>query len=148
MARASAQPGAGGAHRALGWLHPFRVELGSQNPRAGGAHGGARAWLQARVGGAYRSWAESRHQPRNIRAIYQKKATEHFSTEDAQVISYVREIISSHRVSELTFQALYGRLGEKGFVELAATVGYYAMLACVMNTFDVYTATAPEEFRI
>jgi 4-carboxymuconolactone decarboxylase len=83
-----------------------------------------------------------------IGAIYQKKATEHFSTEDAQVISYVREIISSHRVSEPTFQALYGRLGEKGFVELAATVGYYAMLACVMNTFDVYTATAPEEFRI
>jgi 4-carboxymuconolactone decarboxylase len=83
-----------------------------------------------------------------IRAIHQKKATEHFSTEDAQVISYVREIISSHRVSEPTFQALYGRLGEKGFVELAATVGYYAMLACTMNTFDVYTATAPEEFKI
>jgi 4-carboxymuconolactone decarboxylase len=83
-----------------------------------------------------------------IRAIHQKKATEHFSTEDAQVISYVREIISSHRVSEPTFQALYGRLGEKGFVELAATVGYYAMLACTMNTFDVYTANAPEEFKI
>jgi 4-carboxymuconolactone decarboxylase len=83
-----------------------------------------------------------------IRGIYQKQSAEHFSTEDAQVISYVREIISSHRVSEPTFQALYGRLGEKGFVELAATVGYYAMLACAMNTFDVYTATAPEEFRI
>jgi 4-carboxymuconolactone decarboxylase len=83
-----------------------------------------------------------------IRAIHQKKATEHFSTEDAQVISYVREIISSHRVSEPTFQALYGRLGEKGFVELAATVGYYAMLACTMNTFDVYTAIAPEELKI
>jgi 4-carboxymuconolactone decarboxylase len=83
-----------------------------------------------------------------IRAIHQQKATEHFSTDDAQVISYVREIISAHRVSETTFQALYGRLGEKGFVELAATVGYYAMLACTMNTFDVYTATAPEEFKI
>lgn len=83
-----------------------------------------------------------------IRAVYQKKGAEHFSTEDAQVISYVREIINSHAVTETTFQALYGRLGEKGFVELAATVGYYAMLACTMNTFDVYTAAAPEEFRI
>jgi 4-carboxymuconolactone decarboxylase len=83
-----------------------------------------------------------------IRAVYQKKGAEHFPTEDAQVISYVREIINSHGVSETTFQALYGRLGEKGFVELAATVGYYAMLACTMNTFDVYTAAAPEEFRI
>jgi 4-carboxymuconolactone decarboxylase len=83
-----------------------------------------------------------------IRAIYQRESTEHFSTEDAQIISYVREIIGSHKVSEATFQALYGRLGEKGFVELAATVGYYAMLACTMNTFDVYTATAPEEFKL
>jgi 4-carboxymuconolactone decarboxylase len=83
-----------------------------------------------------------------IRAVYQKQGAEHFSTEDAQVISYVREIINSHGVSEATFQALYGRLGERGFVELAATVGYYAMLACTMNTFDVYTTTAPEDLKI
>jgi len=83
-----------------------------------------------------------------IRALHQRKSTEHFPTEDAQVISYVREILNGHKVAESTFQALYGRLGEKGFVELAATVGYYAMLACTMNTFDVYTAVAPEEFKI
>jgi 4-carboxymuconolactone decarboxylase len=83
-----------------------------------------------------------------IRAIHQKQGVERFSTEDAQVISYVREVVTARRVSEPTFQALYGRLGEKGFVELAATVGYYAMLACTMNTFDVYTATPPDEFKI
>ncbi len=83
-----------------------------------------------------------------IRAVYEKKGAEHFSSEDAQIVSFVREILHSHRVSETTFQALYGRLGEKGFVELAATVGYYAMLACTLNTFDVATATAPEEFKI
>jgi 4-carboxymuconolactone decarboxylase len=83
-----------------------------------------------------------------IRALHQKKGVEHFSTEDAQVISFVREIINAHRVSEATFQALYGRLGEKGFVELAATVGYYAMLACTMNTFDVYTQTPPDDLKL
>ena len=60
----------------------------------------------------------------------------------------MREILNFHQVSEATFQALYGRLGEKGFVELAATIGYYAMLACTMNTFDVYTAIAPEDLKI
>jgi 4-carboxymuconolactone decarboxylase len=83
-----------------------------------------------------------------IRAIHQKQGAEHFSTEDAQVISYVREIVNAHRVSEPTFQAMYNRLGEKGLVELSATIGYYAMLACTMNAFDVYTATPPEDLKI
>jgi 4-carboxymuconolactone decarboxylase len=83
-----------------------------------------------------------------IRAIHQRKGAEHFSSEDAQIVSFVHEILRSHRVSEPTFQALYGRLGEKGFVELSATVGYYAMLACTMNTFDVYSATPPGDLKI
>jgi 4-carboxymuconolactone decarboxylase len=83
-----------------------------------------------------------------VRAVYEKKGVENFTAEDAQIISFVRESLRSHRVSETTFQALYGRLGEKRFVELSATVGYYAMLACTLNTFDVYTVTAPEDLEI
>src|SRR5713226_10638579 len=83
-----------------------------------------------------------------IRAVYQRKGTESFSSEDAQIVSLVREILHYRRVSEATFQVLYGRLGEKGLVELTATVGYYAMLACTLNAFDVATASAPEEFKI
>jgi 4-carboxymuconolactone decarboxylase len=84
----------------------------------------------------------------NIRAVYEKKSVENFSTEEAQIVSFVREMIHSHRVSEPTFQAIYGRFGEKGVVELTATIGYYAMLACTLNTFDVYTATPPEDLKI
>ena len=83
-----------------------------------------------------------------IRAVYEKKSTESFSSEDAQIVSFVREMLHSHRVTETTYQAVYGRLGEQGMVELTATIGYYAMLACTLNTFDVATATAPEEFKI
>jgi 4-carboxymuconolactone decarboxylase len=83
-----------------------------------------------------------------IRAIHQKKGPEHFSSEDAQIISYVQELLRTHRASEATFQALYARLGEKGLVELTATVGYYAMVACTLNAFDLVTATGAEEFKI
>ena len=83
-----------------------------------------------------------------IRAVHQRQGVEHFSTEDAQIVSFVREMLHSHRVSEPTFQAIYGRFGEKGMVELAATIGYYAMLACTLNTFDVYTATPPDDLKI
>ncbi|MEX0827845.1 MAG: SDR family NAD(P)-dependent oxidoreductase, partial [Haliea sp.] len=76
-----------------------------------------------------------------IRAVHQRRDAEHFSFEDAQIISFVREMVRSHRVSETTFQALYGRLGERGMVELTATIGYYAMLACTLNVFDIMTAT-------
>ena len=83
-----------------------------------------------------------------IQAIHQKKGPEHFSSEDAQVISYVQELLRTHRASEATFQALYGRLGERGLVELTATIGYYAMVACTLNAFDLVTATGAEEFKI
>ena len=83
-----------------------------------------------------------------IRAVHQKKSVENFSTEDAQIVSFVREMIQTHRVSEPTFQAIFNRFGEKGMVELTATIGYYAMLACTLNTFDVYTATPPDDLKI
>ena len=83
-----------------------------------------------------------------IRAVHQKKGAESFSSEDAQIVSFVREMIHNHRVSEPTFQAIYTRFGEQGMVELTATIGYYAMLACTLNTFDVYTVTPPEDLKI
>ena len=83
-----------------------------------------------------------------IRAVYNKTNVEQFSTEDAQIVSFVREMIHNHRVSESTFQAIYGRFGEKGMVELAGTIGYYAMLACTLNTFDICTATPPPGLEI
>ena len=83
-----------------------------------------------------------------IRAVHQCRDAKDFTFEDAQIVSCVRELLRAHRITETTFQALYARFGERGLVELTATVGYYAMLACTLNTFDIATATAPEEFKI
>jgi 4-carboxymuconolactone decarboxylase len=83
-----------------------------------------------------------------IRAIHQRKGMEHFSSEDAQIISYVQELLRSRRASEPTFQALYARLGERGLVELTATIGYYAMLACVLTGFDLVTTHPPDDLKI
>ena len=83
-----------------------------------------------------------------IRLVHAQKGAESFSSEDAQIVSFVREMIHNHRVSEPTFQAIYARFGEQGMVELTATIGYYAMLACTLNTFDVYTTTPPDDLKI
>ena len=83
-----------------------------------------------------------------IRAVHQKKSAETFASDDAHIVSFIREMIHQHRVSEPTFQAIHGRFGDKGMVELTATVGYYAMLACTLNTFDVYSVTPPDDLQI
>jgi len=56
--------------------------------------------------------------------------------------------LRTHRVSETTFQALYARLGERGLVELTATIGYYAMLACTLNALDLVSVTIPDDLKI
>lgn len=57
---------------------------------------------------------------------------------EAQIIGYVRELLGpTRRVSEGTFQALHDRFGDRTMVDLATLVGYYAMLACALNTFEV-----------
>ena len=44
-------------------------------------------------------------------------------------------------MSRETFAAAESRFDTEGLVELTATVGYYAMLACVLNAFDVVPAS-------
>lgn len=57
---------------------------------------------------------------------------------EAQIITYVREILGpKRRVSEATFKALQSRLGDRTMVDLSVLVGYYSMLACSLNTFEV-----------
>jgi len=56
---------------------------------------------------------------------------------DAQVIEFVRDLLMTNRVAEDAFQSALRRFGVQGLVELAATAGYYGMLACVLNAFEV-----------
>ena len=83
-----------------------------------------------------------------IRAIHEQRPPDVLAPEEAELLRYVRELVHSHRVSEPTFQALQNRLGVKGLVELTATIGYYAMLACTLNAFDVAHVTPPEDLKI
>ena len=50
---------------------------------------------------------------------------------------YVRELLGTNRVSASTFESLHARLGDRGIVELAGLVGYYAFVACTLNAFEI-----------
>ncbi|MGH7279763.1 MAG: carboxymuconolactone decarboxylase family protein [Candidatus Rokuibacteriota bacterium] len=60
-----------------------------------------------------------------------------FTTAEAEIVDYVRQVLRRHQVDETLFAALRTRLGVQGLVELTATVGYYTMLACTLNAFAV-----------
>ncbi len=52
---------------------------------------------------------------------------------ESLLVGFVRELCASSTVSEETFAAVRGHLGESGAVELSTTVGYYTLLGYVMG---------------
>ncbi len=52
---------------------------------------------------------------------------------ESTIIGYVRELCETGNVSDALFAQMVEMLGTEGTVELTATVGYYTMLAYVMN---------------
>ena len=57
--------------------------------------------------------------------------------DEALVVRFGRELLRDHRISEATFQAAQARFGTQGVTELTATMGYYSLLACTLNAFEV-----------
>jgi 4-carboxymuconolactone decarboxylase len=72
-----------------------------------------------------------------VAAIRERRGPSALDTEAAEIVEYARQVLTAHHVDENTFAALRARLGVQGIVELTATVGYYAMLACTLNAFEV-----------
>lgn len=103
----------------------------------------AHAW-----GCAY-EWAAHEPQARGagvddaaIEAIATDASVDALSTDDALVIRVARGLVTKHVLDTATFEATQARFGEQGVVELIATVGYYSMLACVLNAAEVVPSTS------
>lgn len=72
-----------------------------------------------------------------IQAIANGGDLSDLTDDEALIVGYGREILRNHRVSDDTFAAAKAQFGEQGITELTATFGYYGMLACALNAFDV-----------
>lgn len=58
----------------------------------------------------------------------------------AATLRYCRELLDAGTVTDDTFDAARTALGDRGLVELTATVGYYTLLAFVLNACGVTPA--------
>ena len=72
-----------------------------------------------------------------IAAIAERLPLDGLPAGERVVIQYGRELLRTNRVSDHTFAAARNRFGVRGVTELTATVGYYVMLACTLNAFEV-----------
>ncbi len=76
-----------------------------------------------------------------IEVIASRGPLEALSTADALIVSYGRQLLRQHKVDSDTFEAARARFGDSGTVDLTVLLGYYGMIACALNAFEV---EAPE----
>lgn len=72
-----------------------------------------------------------------IAAVINGSGLEGIPVADAQVVQFIRDLLTRNRIAADDFQPAFARFGVQGLVELAATAGYYGMLACVLNAFEI-----------
>jgi 4-carboxymuconolactone decarboxylase len=68
------------------------------------------------------------------------------SEDEAAIVAFGRELLAKHRVSDEAYKAAARLFGDKGVVDLTALLGYYTMIACVLNAFEVLPA--PDAARL
>ena len=79
-----------------------------------------------------------------IQAVAARGDLDGLSDDESLVIRYGREMFRDKRVSDATFDRAMDRFGAQGVTDLTATMGYYGMLACALNTFEVEPAPNAE----
>jgi len=72
-----------------------------------------------------------------IDIVANRKPVSGLSDDYAVIVQFARELLEDHSVSDDVFAAVKKRFGGSGAIELTATVGYYSMIACVLNATEI-----------
>jgi len=72
-----------------------------------------------------------------INAIRERRAPQALKAEDATIVRFTLELLKQHRVSDATFRAVQGRLGDAGVVDLLVLIGYYFTLSHALSALEV-----------
>jgi 4-carboxymuconolactone decarboxylase len=72
-----------------------------------------------------------------IDAVAHRSALDGLDEPYASLIRFARELTVERRVSDDAFEAIRTRYGDAGAVEFTALVGYYQLIASVLNTMEV-----------
>jgi 4-carboxymuconolactone decarboxylase len=95
----------------------------------------ARHWSQPYEWGLHSPIALKASVDREIvGAIGAGRRPERMSQEQEILYEFCTELLETRSVADSTYERTLARFGETGVVEIASMVGYYAMLAAILNT--------------
>jgi 4-carboxymuconolactone decarboxylase len=72
-----------------------------------------------------------------IEVVKHRHPVDGLEPHEREIITYVRELLRENRVEQSVFDALKDRYGVEWLIEMTTVVGYYVMLAGVVNSFEV-----------
>ena len=72
-----------------------------------------------------------------VKAVGEGIAPVGLGPEEADIVTYVQQLVRQHGSEEALYRRLEARLGTAGLVELTMMLGYYSMLAAVLNGYEV-----------
>ena len=75
-----------------------------------------------------------------IAAIAGGTAPQGLSGDEQLLVRYTHELLRKHKVGAATFEAVNGRYGVRGTVELTVLIGHYLLVAQVLAAFEVELA--------
>jgi len=73
--------------------------------------------------------------PQTIKALHAGRAPKSAPADERIVYDFVKELYDRKRVSDKTYARLHAVLGDQGMVELVGILGYYAMIAMLLDAF-------------
>lgn len=92
------------------------------------------------VWGAQTGQARKQGVPEATIAAIREKHSRGLPAEDAQIVDFTRDLVRTHRVTAAAASQLQKRFGDKQFIELTGTIGYYSMLAMTVNACELEAA--------
>ena len=75
--------------------------------------------------------------PAAVEAIRTGKEPKLKQADEAAVYAFAHELLTTHAVSDATYQTAVAQLGKKGVVELTGILGYYGLISMTIKAFEV-----------
>ncbi|WP_227379128.1 carboxymuconolactone decarboxylase family protein [Haladaptatus halobius] len=72
-----------------------------------------------------------------LKVVTDRRSVDALTETEAIIVRYGRALLRDHEVPEALFRTAKDYFGVQGITDLTATIGYYSLLACVLNAFDV-----------
>lgn len=95
---------------------------------------GARAWTQQYAWNAHYGKAiKAGLKPSVVTAIAEGRRPEDMAPDEAVLYDFLTEVLANKSASDATYAKTVAQFGEAGVIDILGIVGYYSMLAMIMN---------------